>query len=108
MTDKLHDWQKEFKVKGELVQLDIEKLESALLKLPVRALTNTAAASKLKAAIEAGWIEAPQTEVGEFEKEKRWFYGGKNIDEMNPGAVRWLGNEIDRLYQEATTIPKNL
>ena len=106
MADELYDWQKDFRLKGELTQLDVEKLETALLKLPVRALTNTAAASKLKAAIEAGWIEEPSTEVGDFKGEKRWFYSGKNIDEMKPGAVRWLGNEVDKAYQVITEIPK--
>jgi len=108
MADDLHDWQKEFKLKGDLTQLDVEKLEAALLKLPVRALTNTGMASRLKAAIEAGWVEAPETEVGDFNGEKRWFYNGQNIDEMHPGAVRWLGKQIDDAYTVITEIPKNL
>lgn len=108
MTDKLHDWQQEFKLKKELVELDIEKLEKELIGLPLRALTNTANASKLKAAIAAGWVVAPACEVGEFKGEKRYYYAKKDIDEMHPGAVRWLGAQIDKAYNEATEIPKNL
>jgi hypothetical protein len=108
MTDKLHDWQKEFKVKEGLVELDIESLEKELMLMPRLALTNTARASKLKAAIAAGWIVSPACEVGDFEGKKRYFYNGQNIDEMHPGAVRWLGDQIDDIYDEATQIPKNL
>ena len=104
----MHDWQKEFKLKTDLVELDIEKLEKALLTMPRFALTNTAKASKLKAAIEAGWVVEPTTEVGDFEKEKRYFYAGQNIDEMNPGAVRWLGDQVDAAYNAAVELPKNL
>jgi hypothetical protein len=46
--------------------------------------------------------------VGEFEGGKRYFYAGQNIDEMNPGAVRWLGDQIDLAYNAAVEIPKNL
>lgn len=108
MTDQLHDWQKEFKVKENLVELDIENIERELVRMPLMALTNTAKASKLKAAIAAGWIVAPPCEVGEFEGAKRYFYNKQNIDEMHPGAVRWLGDRIDNIYSEATEVPKNL
>jgi len=105
---ELHEWQKSFKLKQNLVELDIENLESALIDMPRIALTNTSNASKLKAAISAGWIVEPPCEVGNFEGEKRYFYNGQNIDEMHPGAVRWLGSQIDNAYVEATEIPKNL
>jgi len=104
----MHDWQKEFKLKQDLVELDVEKLEKALLTMPRMALTNTAKASKLKAAIEAGWVEKPATEVGDFEGDKRYFYNSENIDDMHPGAVRWLGDQVDAAYNAAVEIPKNL
>ena len=104
----MHDWQKEFKLKQDLLESDVEKLEKAMLTMPRFALTNTAKASKLKAAIEAGWVLEPATEVGDFEKQKRYFYKGQNIDDMHPGAVRWLGDQVDSLYNEITEIPKNL
>ena len=108
MTEELHDWQKEFKLKQDLVELDVENLEKELFTMPRFALSNTAAASKLKAAIAAGWVESPACEAGDFKGEKRYFYDGKNIDEMHPGAVRWLGTQIEDAYNEATLVPKNL
>lgn len=105
---ELHDWQKQFKLKADLRELDIENLERALVDMPRLALTNTSNASKLKAAIAAGWVLEPACEVGDFDGEKRYFYAGQNIDEMKPGAVRWLGMQVDRAYAEATEIPKNL
>ena len=104
----MHDWQKEFVLKKDLVELDIEKLEKVMLGMPRFALTNTAKASKLKAAIEAGWVVEPATEVGEFEGKKRYFYKGQNIDDMNPGAVRWLGDQVEILYTASVEVPKNL
>mgnify|MGYP003565599319 CR=1 FL=1 len=65
--------------------------------------SNWAAGGALKAAIEAGWVEAPKTETGEFEGEKRFFFDGKDVDEMDPGLVRHLGNEIDKKYQSAVS-----
>ena len=104
----LHEWQKEFKLKANLVELDIENLERELLELPRLVLSNTGHASKLKAAIAAGWVLEPKCEVGDYDGAKRYFYNGQNIDEMKPGAVRWLGGRIDVAYSEATEIPKNL
>lgn len=106
--DELYDWQKEFKLKQDLVELDVENIERELIKFPRYTLKQAGAAASLKAAIEAGWVEAPECEVGEYEGEKRYFYDGKNIDEMHPGAVRWLGERVDELYREVTQIPKNL
>jgi hypothetical protein len=108
MTEELHDWQKEFKLKGSLTQLDVENFERSLFTFPRRLLANTGAGAELKAAIEGGWILAPTCEVGDFEGEKRYFYNEKNVDEMHPGAVKWLGERVDDAYQEATEIPKNL
>ena len=105
---ELHDWQKAFKMKENLVELDVENLEKALMDMPRMALTNTANASKLKAAIVAGWILEPHCEAGTFGEEKRYFYDGKNIDEMHPGAVRWLGLQVDTRYALVTEVPKNL
>ena len=105
---ELHDWQKQFKLKGNLVELDVENLERALENLPRAILSNTGYAARLKAAIAAGWVLEPASEVGDFDGTKRCFYAGQNVDEMKPGAVRWLGQQVDRAYDEATEIPKNL
>ena len=106
--EKIHDWQKEFKTKENLVQQDIAKFEQVLFDMDARLLGSSGAGAKLKAAIEAGWIENPVCEVGKFKNQKRWFYGDKNVDEMHPGAVRWLGQYIDEQYTKSTEIPKNL
>ena len=104
-----YDWQKSFELKGELTQLDMENFERVLFGFERRQLAgNTGAALRLKCAIEGGWIINPPVEVGEFKGAKRWFYDGKNIDELPPGAVAWLGEQIDNAYTKATQIPKNL
>ena len=106
----MHDWQKAFKLKSNLTQLDLENFERVLFGFSRRVLTgNTGAALRLKCAIEGEWIEAPETEVGEFKGEdNRYFYDGKNVDEPHPGAVLWLGEQIDEAYSKAIEIPKNL
>ena len=114
----MHDWQNELRLKEPLLQRDMVAFESALFRQPVEALAQLAKTNNMrygavvKAAIEAGWIDAPECEVGEFErkgkKEKRWLYNGRNVDEMAPGAVRWIGSQIDRAYEAAAEIPKNL
>lgn len=104
----LHDWQKQFKLKENLVEIDVEKLEYALAEMPRIVAGNAYRGTMLKSAIASGWIEQPATEVGEFEEEKRYFYDGRNVDEMHPGAVRWLGDQIDKAYSTATEVPKNL
>jgi hypothetical protein len=118
MTDELYDWQKVFELKGQLVQRDVTAFEGALFKQPLATIANLAKNNNmrhgaiLKAAIEAGWIVAPVAEVGDFDKggkkERRWMYDGKNVDDMHPGAVRWLGAQIDSAYEQVTSVPKNL
>ena len=103
-----HDWQKQFKLKQGLVELDIENIEKVIAEMPHAPLTNSSRATMLKAAIEAGWVLEPACEVGDFDGKKRYFYNGQNVDDMKPGAVRWLGLQVDRAYAEATEIPKNL
>lgn len=117
MADELHDWQKALELKSPLVQRDVVAFEGALFKQPLGALAslarknNTRYGAILKSAIEAGWIVAPVCEVGDFErdgkKERRWLYDGRNVDEMPPGAVRWIGEQIDEVYEEVTNVPKN-
>ena len=109
MTEKLHDWQKALVIKKDLVQLDVEKFIKALGDQSYFLLTKGAGQGAiLRAAIEAGWILEPPCEVGDFEGKKRYFYDSKNVDEVHAGAVRWLGNEIDKAYKTATDVPKNL
>jgi len=111
--EKLHAWQKDFTLKDPLLEIDVENLERAIMDFPYATLraagiTNLAAAATLKSAIAADWIVAPECEVGEFDGQKRYFYAGKDIDEMHPGAVKWLGNQIDAAYTAVTFVPKAL
>ena len=97
------------KIKEKLVQRDIYAFEMALKKAGgyERSALNVTAERFLKAGIAAKMIEEPGTEVGEFDGETRYFIDGENVDEMNPGMVRKLGNEIAAAYSEAIEIPKN-
>ena len=108
MTEKLNEWQKAFKLKGDLKQSDLVAFETALIEIPRGLFLQIHYGGRLRAAIEAGWIDAPKCEVGDFEGKKRFYYDGKDVEEMNGGAVRWLGQKIDEAYQKATEIPKNL
>lgn len=107
--DELHDWQKAFKLKSPLLQVDVETFISALAKQRYDLLSKGAGhGATLRAAIAADWILEPPSEVGDYEGGKRYFYDGKNVDELHAGAVKWLGLQVDKAYQEATEIPKNL
>ena len=110
MTDKLHEWQKAFKIK-DLLERDIEALEERLFadsdKIE-RTFSNTKYAWMLRWAIDAGWIESPVCEVGEIDGQPVYYYDGKEVGDMRGGAVRWLGIQVDKAYTEATKIPKNL
>lgn len=110
MTEKkeeLHDWQKAFKIK-ELLEADIEKIEEIIFENDEklnRPNSNVKKAFMLRCAIRAGWIESPACEVVEDGVCK---YDGKPVEELHPGAVRWLGTQIETAYSQATLIPKNL
>jgi len=112
----LHEWQKEFKLKDELLQKDFEALEDALIKLPRSMLlrnTNSSLSSgaMLRAAIRAGWIEAPECRslTDDTNKKAAFFYAGKDVDEMHPAAVDWLGKQVDNRYNTMKgKVPKNL
>lgn len=115
MTKKMTDWKTAFELKSNLTQGDVVAFEKALFALP-RALlraqhSNIAAETALCAAIEAGWIESPACEVGEFgedqTKAKRWFVEGTNIAALHPGKVRWYGAQVDALYNTITEPPPN-
>lgn len=111
------DWKKEFALKENLTQGDFEALEMALLDMP-RIITllrqsdlSVSHGAYLRAAIQAEWITAPEckTLVDETTKERSFFYAGKDINEMHPAHVRWLGQfVIDRHDSIMGEDPKNL
>lgn len=105
----MHEWQKEFKLRDNLLQRDVYAFESALhdaggLQFDSASVTS---AHALKAAIAAGWIESPVCEKGMFEGKPRWFVGSVNLDELHAGKVRWYGTAVLTAYNAAVDIPKN-
>lgn len=111
------DWKKDFALKEQLTQGDFEALEMALLDMPriVAMLRNSdmsvAHGAYLRAAIQAEWIVSPECKamLDEKSKERTHFYDGKDIDEMHPAVVRWLGQfVIDRHDSIISEDPKNL
>jgi len=114
---KLHDWQEKFALKEQLTQGDFEALEMALVKMPniITLLRNAdmsiAHGAYLRCAIQAGWIVSPECRAltDDSSGERAFFYDGKDVDEMHPAAVRWLGQKvIDRHDAIMSEDPKNL
>lgn len=102
-------WQEMFKVKENLVQRDVYAFEDALRKaggimLQTASIT---AAHMVRAAIEAKWIESPETKHGEIDGKKVWFIGSGDIDDMNAGRVRWYGQQVSAAYNQAVELPPN-
>ena len=117
MADKLHDWQKEFAIKEQLTQGDLEALEMALVKMPsvIHLLRNygfsIAKGAYLRAAIQAGWILSPQCRAltDDNSGERAFFYNGKDVNDMHPSVVSWLGQKvIDKHDSVMGEDPKNL
>ena len=111
------DWKKEFALKEQLTQGDFEALEMALLDMPrIVALMRNADMSVahgayLRAAIQAGWITAPECNalIDETTKERKYMYDGKDVDLMHPSHVRWLGKRIVDVHDAIMgEDPKNL
>ncbi len=112
---ELHPWQEEFVIKADLREKDVVALERAAVAIPhvILSATNSYLEAYLCAAIEVGWIEAPETRYEEVRRQengrtvtdKRYFYAGNDVREMHAGAVRWLGQEIIGHYNEVTAVP---
>ena len=117
MTEELHEWQKEFKLKDDLFHGDFEALEMALFNMPriISAMRkenlSIVNGSYLRAAIQADWIESPQCRalIDDKNGDRAYFYGDHNVDKMHPAAVDWLGARIDERYNIVKgEIPKAL
>jgi hypothetical protein len=94
MTE-LHYKDKTVVIRDDLTQGDLEAfgdvfdvVEMGKINIPRR--NGTAA----RAAISAGWISSPAWKV-------------EDVGGMNPGFVRWLGNEVMTVYLEITKIDPN-
>lgn len=114
-ADGLHDWQRAFKIKPDLREADVVALERSAAAIPhiILSATNSYREAYLAAAIEAGWIESPDTKWEEVRRkedgrevvEKRYYYDGRELSTMHPGAVRWLGGQVIIKYNEVTAVP---
>ena len=120
MTDQTKDtvsagWKDAFQLRGNLLQPDVYAFEKALQKQGAGASMllgggTVNATHMLVAAIEAGWVEEPETVIGESTAEtpeKRYFIGGKGIHEMSAGVVLYYGAQVSEAYREAVAIPPN-
>lgn len=66
------------------------------------------AGAALRAAIKAGWIQSPDSEVMEDSRgQVRHFYDGLEVDRMRPGEVKRFGLEVYRKYRLVTAIDPN-
>lgn len=115
-TAELYDWQEAFTIKGDLREKDVTALERAAASLPhiILSATNSYAEAYLCAAIEAGWIVSPECsyeevkrkdENGRMVTERRYTYDGRDVGDIHPGAVRWLGQQVIGRYNEVTVVP---
>ncbi|MCA9366861.1 hypothetical protein KC887_01185 [Candidatus Kaiserbacteria bacterium] len=113
---ELYEWQQEFAIKADLYERDVTALERAAASIPhiIISATNSYNEAYFCAAIEAGWIVSPQCQFEEVKRkddngrvttERRYIYGDKEVGEMHPGAVRWLGQQVIGRYNEVTAVP---
>lgn len=116
MAEKLHEWQSQFKLKDELLQGDFYNIEMALFDMPNIATfrrhsdMSIVNGAWLKAAIKAGWIEAPECKavVDKKNKTSAYIYDGVEVDSLHPAKVAWLGKQvIDRHDAVMSEDPKN-
>lgn len=130
--ESVDNWQTAFVLKTDLRQKDVYTFESELRLLEKAAPTLQTVVSQslqvmrsigmtvdssiesehhLKAAIKAGWISNPVCEIavmspnGTGKQTTRYFFAGENVDEMQPGKVRWYGRQIQLAFQTAVEIP---
>jgi hypothetical protein len=75
----------------ELLQRDVDRYMVEFRKLPD---VGDYSGRVVKAAAAAGWICEPAMSAD-------------MVDEMKPAAVRWLAQQLNALYTDATTIPPN-
>lgn len=103
-------WKDEFQLRGDLKQRDVYAFEDAMHTLGgfSRDGSNILAGHALKAAIEAGWVAEPPSEVlTDAQGKKRHHLDGIDVDDMHPGKVRWYGLRIVAHYSQAVAPPPN-
>lgn len=112
----LPKWASDFKIISPLPSGKIIDLEQELIFAARTLFANgsfTEKAVYLKAAIGAGWIESPAAEKLEIKtvvdgKENiRYEYkvDGEDVDDIHPGKVSYMGEQVVSAYEVATAIP---
>lgn len=103
-------WKDRLKLRADLRQRDVYAFETHLAEIGGISVDGASvrASHALKAAISAGWLEAPASEVLKTATgEPRYFIDGEELDDMHAGKVLFIGSRIVQAYIEAITIPPN-
>jgi len=116
MSEQLHDWKDDFKIKKELLHGDFAAIELALFELPnaarvfVHQELSVVRGAWFKAAIQAGWIEAPECTTLFDKKAKKTIYlfDGIDVDKLDARRVLWYGAQVIERHDAAMKDdPKN-
>jgi len=103
-------WKDQFKLRGDLRQRDVYAFETNAHKLGGLDIAGNIirASHALKAAIEAGWLVAPTSEVLQTSGgEKRYHIDGEDVDDLHAGKVLYYGAKVIEAYVTAITVPPN-
>jgi len=102
-------WKAEFELRKDLLQRDVYLFETALHELGgLQAGLSVRAVHALKAAIDAGWLAAPASEVLKtLSGEKRYTLGGEDVDNLHAGKIIWYGARVVEAFTDAITVPPN-
>lgn len=101
---------REFRLRGGLVQRDVEAWNRVYVELrPVGVAEQRGA--QLRAGIVAGWIESPATAAEQrvdLESGRTWvvyLFDGVEVGDMPPVQVAYYGRACERAFYQATRIP---
>ena len=99
-----------WRLKGDLLQEDVEKWNRAYVRLQPVGISEQRGA-QLKAGIVAGWIESPATKVEQVTDLETgrtrmvYLFDGVEVGKMSPREVAWYGRQCEVAFAEATQIP---
>lgn len=99
-----------WRLKGDLLQEDVEKWNRAYVRLQPVGISEQRGA-QLKAGIVAGWIESPAAtveQVTDLETGRSrtvYLFDGVEVGKMAPREVAWYGRQCEMAFAEATQIP---
>lgn len=97
-------------IRGDLKQRDVTALDLELARVGNYLLTRQASsrmAAYLKAAIGAGWIEAPECKASGNGEARQYFFGDADVDDLHPKVAYNAGKAVSDLYDDFTTVDPN-